>query len=200
MVRSNKKNKLKKRYKPGYLRLIKKKDTEFLYFKPIDLPNMIWISFFWIGVSLVFAYLFNKIRIPGALLNLDEIWLQLFYLFSFFYFFYKGMVLWTNKVIIKITPKMLMVKEKKTPLSSTTTKFRVRKNDAFDFYVDFRRGIFLTSHVLMVLTSKQKVEDVIIATSPNLVNFLEFSITNHRFVKDIAEIKSKIIGKSTNKK
>lgn len=182
-------NKLKRRHKPGYLKKKKKKGNVFLYFKPISLPQMKKVSFIWLCLAVLFIYFFNYLRIPYSIINLDSWQLQMGAVLGALFSLYKSAVLWTNKVIIKITPKLLIVKEKKTLFSRAKTKFKVRKKDAYEFYVDFMHGTFLTHHILMVVTSNQEVKNVVIATSPNLVNYLEFSILNHSFVKGVRKEK-----------
>jgi hypothetical protein len=169
--------------RPGFVKTAIGKVRLLIQFRLGYLFNMQLLSLYWLLSCLLCSFVFNYVRIKGAIINLDAIHIQLVAFIMGGYCFIRFIACWINKIKINVNTKQLTVIH--TPFSFAANKSRLRSPNIVQLYVDFKDSPFLKQYVVLALMKNQEVVEILETTDIKLAQYLETRIEKYLCIEDM---------------
>lgn len=135
------------------------------------------IALFWLITILVSGYIFESVRLKGAIFNLNQMHIQIMALMVMCYSGYKIFGMMVNDVYININPRQITISQ--SPISLIEKTEKLKSKNVVEIFVDYKDGTFSRSYIVSALMKNQNNIEILTTTNRRLATYLERRIIKH---------------------
>lgn len=163
--------------KPSFVRVNMGKIRLLIRFKLGKAMEIKLIASTWLFAILISGYIFESVRLEGAIFNLNQIHVQLMAIAVIIYSAFKVFGMLVNDINININPNRITISQ--SPISLIERYEQLRSKNVVEIFVDYKDGTFARHYIVSALMKNQNNIEIMTTTNKRLAEYLESRIVKH---------------------
>lgn len=135
------------------------------------------LALLWFFVVLFSVYLFDVVRLKGAIFNFNQMHIQIMALLVIIYASCKLFGILINSVYINVNPRQITISQ--SPISLIERNEHLRSKNVVEITVDYKDGTFYRYYIVSALMKNQNQIEIMTTTNKRLANYLVKRILKH---------------------